>query len=384
MKTKNFNIAFNSSSIRKGNLTGIGYYAYYLSRELEKIKEIEMLYFNERMWDKKLIINEKSKYSTIKSFVRDNVPYAYDVYRLLVQKRFEKVAHKNLDLYHEPNFMIYPTSLPSIATIHDCSWIEHPELHPATRVKAMNKYMKFTLENADHIIVDAKFTKKMITKLSGYPPKKIDVIPLGVDDLFMPYSRAYTKDFLDSLGLKFKSYFLLVGTLEPRKNLVSALKAYISLPLKIKKNFKLVIVGGKGWLNDEFDSLSNSIINNGDLLITGYLSLKGIREIYAGAKIFIFPSKYEGFGLPVLEAMKSGVPVISSNSSSLPEVCNDAALQFDPLDIDGIASCIKKIVNDPFLEKKLISLGHENTKKFSWQKTAIKTVETYHKVLNIK
>ena len=300
--------------------------------------------------------------------------------RFLMQSAFDKKINQN-DLYHEPNFLSFKSEIPTVITVHDLSWIRYPEFHPKSRVLAMNKFFARGLKDAQRIIVDSGYIKNEIIDLLGYSIDKIDVIPLGFSSHFIPRKRDEISGVLNQFGLKYQDYFLLVGTIEPRKNIITALNAFLKLPRKIRKKTPLVIVGVNGWLFDGFLDNFQPLIRNDEVIILGYLNFEDLVFMYSGAKALIFPSIYEGFGLPPLEAMASGVPVIASNVSSIPEVVGEAGILIDPFDVDMFAEAMKNLADDMSFRDMLAEKSLARSQLFSWDNCAEKTISTYKKIL---
>jgi alpha-1,3-rhamnosyl/mannosyltransferase len=182
-------------------------------------------------------------------------------------------------------------------------------------------------------------------------------------------------------GLQAGQYILSVGTLEPRKNLTTAIKAYARLPETIRQDMPFVIAGMKGWRTDGLDKEVAALIEKGQIRRLGYVPDEALPALYSGARAFVYPSLYEGFGLPPLEAMACGTPVIVSNRSSLPEVVGDAGLKVEALDVDGLAGAMNQVIEDDVLRASLRQRGMERAKGFSWRRCAEETLAVYRKVV---
>ena len=374
-------LAINVTSLRRP-LTGLGNYTYNLLNAFFKSQEITSIgLFYGSSWSSDLTIMDESRFEKLRSFVRDRVPGSYNFMRFLMQSAFDKKINKN-DLYHEPNFLSFESEIPTIITVHDLSWIRYPEYHPKSRVLAMNKFFARGLKDAQRIIVDSGYIKNEIVDLLGYSADKIDVIPLGFSSHFKPRKRDEISGVLNQFGLKYQDYFLLVGTIEPRKNIITALNAFLKLPRKIRQKTPLVLVGVKGWLSDGFLDSFQPLIRAGEVIILGYLNFEDLVFMYAGAKTLIFPSVYEGFGLPPLEAMACGIPVIASNTSSVPEVVGEAGILIDPFDVDMFAEAMMNLADDMSFRDMLAEKSLTRSQLFSWDSCAEKTISTYKKVLH--
>ena len=363
-------------------MSGIGWYTYNLARNLMELEKTELTFFYQNRISKNLFLQKKFLHQRISSLFRNSIPFSYFFKRKYSQFFFEKIIKNNsFDLYHEPNFLAFDSEVNTVITIHDLSWFHHPEVHPTTRVKFFNSCIEKIATSDARIIVDSAFTKEDLHKSLNIPKSNIDVVYLGVEKSFTPRGETRDQSLLKRFKLKYKKFILLVGTLEPRKNFITALRAYTILPKKIRKQYPLVFVGGDGWLNDEFERISSKYISKGEVRMLGYLASDDLKAIISASKIFIFPSLYEGFGLPILEAMASGSPVISSNSTCLPEITGNAALLNEPLDEIGFMKSIYQVLQDNDLEEKLIQSGLNHVKNFTWENCAKNTLNTYIKKL---
>jgi glycosyltransferase involved in cell wall biosynthesis len=269
-----------------------------------------------------------------------------------------------------------------VLTVHDLSWIRYPEMHPKERVNAMHKFFEPSLNRANLILTVSDFVKQELIDVFNVKPERILTVYNGVEVEMQPKDEAQTLAVLSKHKLKSKQYILAVGTLEPRKNLRVALQAYMSLSALVRKNFPLVIVGMKGWNNDALEQQVKPLIASGEVKLLGYLTREDLIDVVAGATMLIYPSVYEGFGLPVLEAMACAVPVITSNVSSLPEVIGDTGILIDPHDVDMLRDNIQLLIDDQALNSKLSQLGFERSKQFSWARCVHETVGAYQQVHN--
>jgi len=286
------------------------------------------------------------------------------------------------DLIHKPSFSVPVFSKSKIVvTVHDLIPIIFPKNLSFFSRMFWTKIMPFSYKYADHIITDSEWSKKDIVRLLKINPKKITVTPLAARENFLHKPDSKKIDYVQNKFNTGKKYILTVSNLEPRKNFPFLIKVYKEI-LEKNPNFeyKLVIVGKKSWgtekiLNDAKGKFSDKII------VTGYVEEKELPCLYYGATLFAFPSLYEGFGLTPLEAMACGVPVICSNASSLPEVCGDAAIMLDPTDLDAWVKNIEKMLKSTSLRQQYSNKALKQASKFSWQKTAEKTLKVYRSQL---
>lgn len=355
-------------------LTGIGRYTYEISRLLEKENNLNVEYFYGYYSKKLLETSSGMKKKRLKSYILKNPLFKKIVRKLLFTS--SKIFAPHYDVYWQPNFI--PNSgikaRKTVTSIHDFSFILYRDFHPKERIEYIEKYFFKNIVRSDLIITGSQYTKNEILQRLNFQEKKVKVIYHGVNhDVFN-----IKKDLLIDFIIPSK-FILSVGSIEPRKNLLGFLKAYNSLGENIKKEYKLVLVGFKGWNNKEI----MDIINKDETYIhyLGFVSDEVLAKVYNLASLFIFPSFYEGFGLPPLEAMACGTPVIASNLTSIPEVCGDAAVYINPHDVGDIRDKIEMVLKDEVLQAVMIRKGLEQAKKFTWEKAAREHMKVFNKVV---
>lgn len=255
-----------------------------------------------------------------------------------------------------------------VVTIHDITPLDHPEwLNP--KFAAWYRFLIPRLvHKAQRVIVDSGFTKDRICEVTSVESDKIVIIPLGVDLRFRPKPKDDVNQAKEATGISNIEYVLAVATIEPRKNLQRLLEAWHNACQKLPKNVWLVVAGAKGQGSIFRDASFNGLPPN--VYMAGHVPDEHLPALYSGALFFIYVSLYEGFGLPPLEAMACGTPVLTSNITSLPEVVGDAALTVDPYDVEAIADGIKRLVEDGGLRAELSRRGIASAKMFTWDKTA--------------
>ena len=366
-------------------ISGVGRYTLMLSRSLnDLIGEQNIFWFGERKIGEN-IGNQNSKHYLFlnrsiylfKKLMR-RVPYWRSLIFYCRNKQFQlHVRSVSPSLYHETNYALFDFDRgPTVITLYDLSFVKHPEWHPKDRVKYFEKYCLKKLSQVDAIITISEFSKKEIIELLGIDAKKIYVTYPGVDRKFMPEGERMK-------GLPNK-YILFVGTLEPRKNLPTLLNAYRSLPKDLQEKYPLVISGAFGWYTDEFKKALRLLKGREKPILTGYVNQDDLPGLYRGASLFVYPSYYEGFGLPVIEAMASGVPVVTSNTTSLPEVVGETGLLVSPYDADALREAMIELIENEGLKRELLEKGITRAKQFSWKKCASETIEVYEKVLSTR
>jgi glycosyltransferase involved in cell wall biosynthesis len=287
---------------------------------------------------------------------------------------------QNLDVVHAPvNVIPLASRRATVVTIHDLAFLEYPEQDPSMQRRYLAAMTRASTQRADRVITVSHFTGRDVAERLDVDPTRITAIPNGVDSMFTPRQGS---DDLHRFRWKnsLPEHFLLfVGTLQPRKNLIGLLRAYALIEQSAR--IPLYIVGGEGWMYREiFDEVKQLDIDR-DVVFAGYAPSKTLPLWYSAATACIYPSYYEGFGLPVLEAMACGVPVVTSNRTSLPEVAGEAAILVDPDDPDDIARGIATVIADSGRRVEMQVAGIEQAAKFTWQRTARETVAVYRNVL---
>ena len=287
-------------------------------------------------------------------------------------------------LYHEPNILPQRYAGPTVITVHDLSCFDHPETHPADRVAIMHRELPRAIERADHIIVISEATRRAVAQRFGVPDSRMTVTLLAAHPNFAPRPAASLQAALAKLDLQPGGYLLSVGTLEPRKNLTTLFQAYSALPDSLRQRYPLAVVGMPGWHTDQLMSSARQLVERGELRFLGYVDDAVLPLLYAGAAAFAYPSRYEGFGLPPLEAMAAGVPVLVSDVTSLPEVVGDAGVRVGPDDVDAMRDGLRRLLEDRDYAAQLAQQGLARAQGFSWEKCARETRAVYDHVLRAR
>lgn len=277
-----------------------------------------------------------------------------------------------------PRFCLRPKRL--VVTIYDLSFITHPELHLAANVAHCLAGTRLALEHADAIIAISEHTRRDLVERLGAPAERISVTPLAHDpELARVTDPRRLADVRQRYALP-EHFVLFLGALEPRKNLPRLLEAYAALPGALRRDVHLVVAGMSGWLNDSLHARVAQLGLEGSVRFAGYIDGDDLAAVYSVAAVLAYPSLYEGFGLPVLEAMACGTPVLTSNVSSLPEVVGDAAVLVTPDDVGSIAAGLQRLLEDAALRAELSARGVARARSFSWDRCARQTLEVYRRV----
>ncbi len=285
-----------------------------------------------------------------------------------------------VDVFHGTDHLLpYFRRIRTVFTLHDLIPLLFPEFHLPLNRWFLNLMFPRFLRRADAIVAVSECTKKDAIRIYGTPEEKITVIYNGVDARFHPVRDAETLRRVRAAYRLPEAYILYVGTIEPRKNLARLLDAYHALR-QAGYPHKLAIVGAKGWLYQPFFDRIAALGLQDEVIFPGYIADEDLPAVYSGAALFAFPSLYEGFGIPPLEAMACGVPTLVSDTSSLPEVVGDAALQVSPTDTGAIKAGMERILSDAALARELAGRGPERARMFTWDKAARQLVDLYHAV----
>ena len=362
-------IGINCRSFLKEKYTGIGRYAYHLVKSLVQAdtKNNYSLYANINFFD------FKRKAPAVKA---KNFSVKID--------RFDRGPKKTIgavDVYHLPSpELSMDFGVKTVVTVHDLVYKTYPEGHPDGAREISEKQLAATAKNADRIICVSQSTKDDFKRFFSVDERKLSVIYHGVDEnIFSPLREgesARASWVVRSLGIQ-KPFLLFVGTIEPRKNLKNLLEAFSLLKKRGSFGGVLVVAGMKGWMVEGLEALTAKLGIIQEVIFLGWVEDEGLRYMYALAEIFIYPSFYEGFGFPILEAFHCGAAVVTSDVSSCPEIAKDAALLVDPRDPQKIAGAIEKILGDKNLKKTLKEKALSRAKDFSFLKTARETLGVY-------
>jgi glycosyltransferase involved in cell wall biosynthesis len=282
-----------------------------------------------------------------------------------------------LELFHSPDFVLPPLyKAPGLLTVHDLSFLKHPAGATPRLRNWLNRVVPHSVARAQHILADSYSTQQDLEALLGVPPAKISVVGAGVEPRFRPVTDARV---LAEVRQKYslpERFILSLGTLEPRKNFEGLIEAFNRLPTDLAE-LHLVIAGGKGWLYEPIFAAAAQSPLAERIHLTGFISDEDLPALYTLAYLFAYPSHYEGFGIPVLEAMACGAPVVTADNSSLPEVAGEAALLVPATNIEALAQAIYRLGADQALREHCVRAGFQQAQKFTWEGAAQKLLAVY-------
>ena len=360
-------VALDASNLALEAPTGVAIYGIHLIREiasLDKENEYTLCYRLSRWKDRRHF------YRVNQSNFRTKI----------IQEPLDFLFTRKIDLFHGLDARMYDSRrVKNVVTIHDIP--QHSNQYSGTRhPEKKNRRYADIMALADRIIADSVYTKADILKFYSIREERIDVVPLGVEGPARPLSEDEIQAAMMRYGIR-APYLLHVGRIERKKNLCRTLEAFAQVRKQLASRARIVLAGTPGPGGEEvFEAIERLGLSEA-VRLTGYVRQEDLPALYAGAVLFLFPSLYEGYGMPILEAMACGTPVLTSNVTSLPEVAGDAAVQVDPLDVESIAQGILQLVEDPQLREQYIRKGLERVKEFTWERTARETLAVYHKTL---
>lgn len=361
-------IAVDTRFLIEGKLEGIGIYSHeVLSRLVKLMPETEFHFLFDRKPSASFLYTENVKSHQI--FPPARHPFLwYWWYEISLKNWFR---NNKVDAFFSPtSFLSLGSNLPTLLTMHDIAF-EHFNSHNSFLVRKyyQHYFPKYALK-ANKILTVSDFTKEDLKKIYSIKNHKIEVAYCGISDKYFPIS-SEQKERIKIQYSNGEQYFIAIGSINPRKNLDAIINAFEIFKQKTNSEQKLIIVGAKGWQTGEFfKAFENSSYKN-DIILTGHLAPEKLNEVLGGATALIFTSLFEGFGIPIVEAFKAEIPVVTSNISSMPEVAKDAAILVNPKDTAAIADAMQKI-QEHGLRTRLVEKGIIRAKDFNWDRTAEK------------
>lgn len=379
------NIAFDALPLISDRMTGIGWCEAGQTTVMARLHpENNYTYNFFSRKDDRIKLERLAPFSqNIKPNIVHFSGYLYRAVSTFIPVPYNMFFGNNADITHFFNYIAPPfVHGKTVITVHDMVYKAFPETVRGRTKIMLNTGLKQSMKRADIIVTDSEFSKSEIIKYFPQHESKIRVVPCGVDlQKFRPCEDSERiQQVKKSLGIN-GEYFLYLGTIEPRKNLERLINAYYVLARKVKNPPKLVLAGGKGWLYDSIFRRVKDLKLSKKVIFTKYVPSEDMNPLMCGALAFVFPSIYEGFGMPPLEAMACGVPVLCSDCASLPEVTGDCAVICDAYSVRSIAKGLYKLYSDEKLRKDLSMKGLQRARQFSWEKSAQKLYDIYKELI---
>lgn len=373
-------IAVNARLLQKGKLEGIGWFTHeMLSRITRNHPEHQFLFLFDRPYADEFIFSENVTPLVISPPTRHPVLW-YVWFEWMIPRVLKKY---NADLFLSPDgYLSLSSNVKQLAVIHDINFAHRPQDLPWLMAKYYNFFFPKFAKRACRIATVSKYSKTDISQSYGISSDLIDVVYNGVNERYQPTSEE-EKERTRQKITSGSPYFLSIGSLHPRKNIDGLLRAYDEFRNAGNTEAKLVIAGGELFKTAEIRKTLECMRFKNEVIFTGRLSVEDLHQLLGAALALTFVSFFEGFGIPVLEAMRTGVPVICSNTSSLPEVGGEAVLFVDPFDGRQITAAMQRIADDENLRVELIAKGHVQQGKFSWDRTAARLWESIQQCLNV-
>jgi glycosyltransferase involved in cell wall biosynthesis len=360
-------IAVNTRLLLKDKMEGIGWFTYETLKRISRSHpEIEFIFIFDRKPDDEFIFSKNV--TAVVAHPQARHPFLWYLFFEFGVSRVLK-KHKP-DLFLSPDgWLSLSSKTPQLTVIHDLNFEEHPEFITPLVLKYYKYFFPRFARKAKRIATVSNYTKQDLVNRYGIDESKVDVVYNGVNDQFQPLSESeiieVRREFSDG-----KPFFLFVGLIHPRKNLKNQLKGFLQMKEQTQSNLKYIVVGSRYSWDTEIDEILSSSPFGRDVIFMGRQGLDTLLRLYGAAFALTYASYFEGFGIPIIEAMKAGVPVITSNTSSMPEVADKGALLVNPNSVHEIAASMKQLVEDDSTRASLISFGKERAKKFTWDKAA--------------
>lgn len=360
-------IGVNTRLLLKGKLEGIGWFTHQtLERMVHEHPEHDFFFFFDRPYDESFVFSRNVTPVVIPPQARHPILFTlwFDWTMPYVLRKYK------IDVFLSPDgYCSLRTTVPTCLVIHDLAFEHYPEHFKLSHKHYWKFFQPRFARKAKRIVTVSEFSKQDIISHYGIDAGKIDVACNGAHDAYKPLrwdeKEAVKKKYADGC-----EYFVFAGALHPRKNIVNLLKAFVAFKKMQRSDMKLVIVGRFGWKYDEVLEMKENMPYKDDVKWVGYMNVEELSQVTGAAYAMVYPSFFEGFGIPILEALKCDVPAIVSHTSSMPEVAGDAGLLVDPNNVDDIAAKMEQLYKDETLRAKLIAAAPAQVQKFTWEKAA--------------
>lgn len=355
-------------------LSGIGRYSWELAQRLPLMDDVEKIrFYRNGEW----IIDPASLLVDRTGGAQRHIVYRWLRKHSKWARNLRDASVMRSHLFHGPNYFLPPRGEGGVITVHDLSIFRYPETHPAARLRQFERYFRLSVERAGHIITDTETTRAEVASFLAIDPAMVTAVPLAASPDFHPRTDAAIAPTLARYDLLPQSYALCVSTVEPRKRIAELLFAWEKLPPSVRNRWPLMVTGGAGWLSDVVKERMIKGAREGWVRYLGFVPDADLPLLYAGAALFVYPSVYEGFGLPPVEAMASGVPVVVADASCLPEVTGGAAMLVAPEDVDAFASRLEQALVDDGWRAQARAAGLQVASGYSWDRCARETMDVY-------
>lgn len=371
-------IAINTRLLLKGKLEGIGWFTYEnLKRITQSHPEHQFFFLFDRPYSKDFIFADNI--TPLVLFPQARHPFLYYIwFQYSVKKALKKI---DADLFISTDgYISLSTDVKTLNVFHDLNFEHYPKDVPLLERWYYRTFFPKYAHRANHIATVSEFSKQDIIKSYQISPDKIDVVYNGANEIYAPVDSTVKKMTREKLTGG-HPYFFFIGSLHPRKNLSNLFKAFDIYRTSTNTTTKLVITGARKWWTDDIDKVYKNMVFREDIIFTGRLTISEIRNVMASSQALTYVSYFEGFGIPIVEAFRCGIPVITSNVTSMPEIAGDAALTVDPFDPSAIADAMMKIDSDADLRETLITRGFQRAEEFTWDKSAERLWKAIEKIM---
>ncbi len=371
-------VVVNTRLLLKGKLEGIGWFTHEIfSRVIKNHPEVEFYFLFDRPFDNNFIYADNVKPIVIGPPARHPI-----LFKIWFNWSVKRVLNKlKPDVFVSPDgYLSLTSNIPQLSVIHDLNFEHHSDVMPKKALKFYKKYFPLFAQKANRIATVSQTSKQDISKTYQIQENKIDVVYNAAGDNYFEISDQ-EKEHLKNELTQGADYFLYVGSINPRKNPVRLVEAFNQFKEEEKSDYKLVFVGNKMWNYPDFEEAIKQSKFSSDIIFVGHQTQQKLNKILSSSRALMFVSYFEGFGIPMVEAMKSRTAVVASNCSVMPEVCGEAALYVDPFNVDDIAQKMQQIATDDELRTQLILNGDKQHLRYNWDKSAEKMWEVIQKTI---
>ena len=360
-------IAINTRFLLPTKMEGFGWYTYeVVKRLIEQHPEHEFILFFDRKYDEKFVFGKNATPVILNPPARHPILF-YIWFEHSVRRALKKYK---ADIFFSPDgYLSLKSNTKQVGVIHDINFEHNPQDIPKTMRKYLCKYFPHFASKADHILTVSEYSKKDICSTYGIDPEKVTVAWNGASEKFKALTQSTKEEVRQKYTLG-NPYFLFVGALHPRKNVGRLIQAFEIFKNRNPESQEKLVIVGEELFGNKLGTIEISDSIRKHIIFTGHVALEDLAKLMGAAKIFTFVPYFEGFGIPLVEAMKCGTPILSANKTSLPEVAGNAALYCDPFDVNDISEKLEELANNPTLQLELSQLGLERSNLFSWNKTA--------------